>query len=172
MRQVAGRLPGFPLLLFVRSLHKVHDILEGAFTVARPEGSTQRRQQTEPDTLGHYLQDLDRDRANDRLERLAREVGVVLNADRDLPLGWPGRARRGLRSGRPAAGQRRPAGLPRPSGLPGPPVRPGGGPGPVPPAARPAAPRPRRSGYGGLLAGQSGSSNSDCHVWRACSTDG
>jgi hypothetical protein len=86
MRQAAGRLPGFPVQLFVRSLHKVHDILEGAFAVARPEGSTQRRQQTEPDTLGHYLQDLDRARANDRLERLAREVGVVLNADRDLPL--------------------------------------------------------------------------------------
>src|SRR5262249_52165750 len=78
MRQAASRLTGFPLQLFVRSLHKVHDILEGAFTVARPEGSTQRRQQTEPDTLGHYLQDLDRARANDKLERLAREARGVL----------------------------------------------------------------------------------------------
>jgi len=86
MRQAASGLVGFPVRLFVRSLHKVHDILEGSFTLARPEGSTQRRQQTEPDTLGQYLQDLDVARANDKLARLAHEAGVVLNADRDLPL--------------------------------------------------------------------------------------
>jgi hypothetical protein len=86
MRQSASSLPGFPVQLFVRSLHKVHDILEGSFTLAKPEGSTQRRQQTEPDTLGQYLQDLDVARANDKLARLAHEAGVVLNADRDLPL--------------------------------------------------------------------------------------
>src|SRR5262249_2397192 len=79
-------LPGFPTQLFVRCLHKVRDILNGALGVARADGSTQRRQHTEAGTLGHYLQDLNVGQAREQLKRLAREVGVSVDPRRDLPL--------------------------------------------------------------------------------------
>lgn len=69
-------LPGFPLQLFVRSLEKVGNILSGAVGVGRKDGSTQRIQAQEADTLGYYLQDLDIAQAREKLRRLAVEVGV------------------------------------------------------------------------------------------------
>jgi hypothetical protein len=86
LRAAVQGLHGFPLGLFTRCLSKVRDILEGAFSLSRPDGSTQRRQHTEPDTLGHYLQDLNVTQARERLDRLAREVGLALDTGREAPL--------------------------------------------------------------------------------------
>src|SRR5581483_2890766 len=71
METQVSSLPGFPLQLFVRSLEKVGNILSGAVGVGRKEGSTQRQQAQEADTLGYYLQDLDIGQAREKLRRLA-----------------------------------------------------------------------------------------------------
>src|SRR5262249_29082909 len=86
MTQQARTLPGFPVQLFVRSLERVGNILEGALGVGRKEGTTQRLQTHEADTLGYYLQDLNVARAREKLGRLAAEVGVALDAGQEAPL--------------------------------------------------------------------------------------
>lgn len=85
MENQVRTLPGFPLQLFVRSLEKVGNILTGAVGVGRKEGSTQRLQSQEADTLGYYLKDLDIAQAREKLRRLAGEVGVPFSGQ-ETPL--------------------------------------------------------------------------------------
>jgi hypothetical protein len=67
-------------------LERVGNILEGALGVGRKEGTTQRLQMHEADTLGYYLQDLNVARAREKLGRLAAEAGVALDAGQEAPL--------------------------------------------------------------------------------------
>uniref|UniRef100_B8HZR9 Uncharacterized protein n=1 Tax=Cyanothece sp. (strain PCC 7425 / ATCC 29141) TaxID=395961 RepID=B8HZR9_CYAP4 len=77
----------FPVHLFTWCLEKIRDILNGALPEeGTPQGSTARRQVTEPGTLGQYLRDLQVDNATTRLSQLAREVGIDLDSEAEADL--------------------------------------------------------------------------------------
>jgi len=79
-------IKGFPVQVFTRSLEKITNILEGSVGTKEPEGSTQRLQYIAPGTLGHALKELRVSQAREKLEQLADEVGVRLDADGEVPL--------------------------------------------------------------------------------------
>jgi hypothetical protein len=78
-------IKGFPVQVFTRSLEKITNILEGSVGTKEPEGSTQRLQYVAPGTLGHALKELRVAQATEKLAQLADEVGVRLDADREVP---------------------------------------------------------------------------------------
>jgi hypothetical protein len=86
MRAQVQGLPGFPINLFTRSFKKIEDILSGALSTRDPEGSTQRRQGTDADTLELYLKDLKIGEARNKLAQLAREAGIDLDTTQEAPL--------------------------------------------------------------------------------------
>ncbi|HVA48998.1 MAG TPA: hypothetical protein VNH11_21730 [Pirellulales bacterium] len=86
MRKDVESIAGFPVQVFVRSLAKIANILEGSIGERPAEGDTQKAQYLSPGTLGQALRDLKVAQAADRLGQLAAEVGVPLDSDHDLPL--------------------------------------------------------------------------------------
>ena len=69
-------LTAFPRPLFTRPLEKIRNILDGALVETPGESGTQRKQHEEPGTLRYHLQNLDVARATEKLDALAREVGL------------------------------------------------------------------------------------------------
>jgi len=86
MRTETINLEYFPLHLFTLSLEKIGNILDGALHTSTPQGSTGKKQQTEPGTLGQYLKNLQVSDAYNTLAKLAEEVGVELNSHIEIPL--------------------------------------------------------------------------------------
>ena len=86
MRSEVKDLDYFPLNLFTLSLEKIGNILDGALHISMPQGSTGKKQQTEPGTLGQYLKDLQVANAIDKLDKLAQEVGIELDSNNEIPL--------------------------------------------------------------------------------------
>jgi hypothetical protein len=86
MRTEVEPIEGFPVQVFVRSLAKIANILDGSIGAGPGEGDTQRAQFLSPGTLGQGLKDLKVAQASDRLAQLAAEVGVELGSDHTLPL--------------------------------------------------------------------------------------
>ncbi|MBX7222572.1 MAG: hypothetical protein K1Y36_21675 [Blastocatellia bacterium] len=75
----------FPYAIFTRSLEKISNILDGALSNDSLDGSTKRKQHTEPGTLGHALKDLNVAEATNKLTQLAREVGITLHSQTETP---------------------------------------------------------------------------------------
>ena len=99
MRTEVKDLDYFPLNLFTLSLEKIGNILDGALHTSTPQGSTGKKQQTEPGTLGQYLKDLQVANAIDKLAKLAEEVGIELDSNNEISLAdIEGHIIRGFRS--------------------------------------------------------------------------
>ncbi|MEM7594873.1 MAG: hypothetical protein AAF383_25820 [Cyanobacteria bacterium P01_A01_bin.83] len=86
MRTEVQNIDYFPINLFTLSLEKIGNILDGALHTNTPQGSTGKKQQTESGTLGQYLKDLQVANANDKLDKLAQEVGIELDTNNEIPL--------------------------------------------------------------------------------------
>ncbi|MEC8012395.1 MAG: hypothetical protein VX185_16695 [Pseudomonadota bacterium] len=79
-------LAHFPKRLYTNSLRTIGHILDGALKDDASSATGQKEQQAGSDTLLHYLRKLDLGKAEARLADLAREVGLNLETEQQLPL--------------------------------------------------------------------------------------
>ena len=86
MRARVKNLPGFPVNIFTGSFEKIRNILDGALAPTDPESATQKKQQTEPGTLGHSLKELEVSNARNKLAQLGRELGIDTDSLRETSM--------------------------------------------------------------------------------------
>ncbi len=73
----------FPRRLFTLSLQTIANILKGALEGATSSATQAKEASGSSDTLLHYLRSLQLDKASQRMERLAQEVGYDLHSGTD-----------------------------------------------------------------------------------------
>ncbi len=73
----------FPRRLFTLSLQTIANILKGALEGAKSSATQAKEASGSSDTLLHYLRSLQLDKASQRMERLAQEVGYDLHSGTD-----------------------------------------------------------------------------------------
>ena len=70
----------FPRKLFTLSLETIANIVTGAFDGSSDTATQAKEASSGPDTLRHFLRSLRLDKASERMERLAQEVGYDLHS--------------------------------------------------------------------------------------------